>query len=184
MRSISQSCSSMTKVIRAHVGDAWILGYSRAHARASILDLKSKSRCHANGRARGRKVTKFSSRKNRGTKFSSRKNRVTEFCAGHVVAGWLGQASRQQTRERVVLDTLFLFFLWSLCFQSAASSCRACSARCVRVLLRALGLPDLLFLGLRRHRPHLEVARAPGVLLAPGVLVEQVAGRARHYQFS
>ena len=100
----------MTKVIRAHVGDAWILGYSRAHARASILDLKSKSRCHANGRARGRKVTKFSSRKNRGTKFSSRKNRVTEFCAGHVVAGWLGQASRQQTRERVVLDALFLFF--------------------------------------------------------------------------
>ena len=99
----------MAKVIRAHVGDAWILGYSRAHARASILDLKSKSRCHANGRARGRKVTKFSSRKNRGTKFSSRKDR-TRNCDGHVAAGWLGQTSRQQTRERVVLDALFLFF--------------------------------------------------------------------------
>ena len=102
------SCIWRKSSIRAHVGDTWISGYSRAHARASILDLKSKSRCHANGRARGRKVTKFSSRK--VTKFSSRKNRITEFCDGHVVAGWLKQVSRQQTRERVVLDALFLFF--------------------------------------------------------------------------
>ena len=91
------------------------------------LDLKSKSRCHANGRARGRKVTKFSSRKNRGTKFSSRKNRVTEFCDGHVVAGWLEQASRQQTRERVVLDALFLFFppshrFWSCVYLSCLNT--------------------------------------------------------------
>ena len=36
----------MAKVIRAHVGDAWISGYSRAHARASIyIDLNFALRC-------------------------------------------------------------------------------------------------------------------------------------------
>ena len=88
------------------------------------LDLKSKSRCHANGRARGRKVTKFSSRK--VTKFSSRKN-LTEICDGHVVAGWLEQDSRQQTRERVALDALFLFFppshrFWSCVYLSCLNT--------------------------------------------------------------
>ena len=76
----------------------------------------------------------------------------------------------------------FSFSLWSLCAQSAASACTACGARYVRVLLRALGLPALLFLGLRRHRPHLEVARAPGVPLVPGVLVEQEADSGRHHR--
>ena len=63
-----------------------------------------------------RKVTKFSSRKNR-----------TEFCDGHVVAGWLEQDSRQQTRERVALDALFLFFppshrFWSCVYLSCLNT--------------------------------------------------------------
>ena len=60
------------------------------------------------------------------TKFSSRKDR-TRNCDGHVAAGWLKQVSRQQTRERVALDALFLFFppshrFWSCVYLSCLNT--------------------------------------------------------------
>ena len=49
----------------------------------------------------------------------------------HVGAGWLKQDSRQRTRERVVLDALFLFLppshhLWSCVYLSFLIHLRGC----------------------------------------------------------